>query len=72
MEEEEPKQEDGEQNWTKHTIVKEFINMGSAIEVLIASLFGNQPRYYVNMPKIPIFINHAFIIESENMVENLA
>jgi sRNA-binding carbon storage regulator CsrA len=72
MEEEEPKQGDGEQNWTKHTVVKEFINIGSTIEVPIASLSGNQPRYYVNMPKILIVINHASIIESENMVENLA
>jgi hypothetical protein len=24
------------------------------------------------MPRIPIVINHAFVIKSENMVENLA
>ncbi len=72
MEEEEAKQEDGEQNWTKHIVVKEFINIGSIIEVPIASLFKYQLRYYVNMPKIPIVTNHASIIESENMVENLA
>ncbi len=71
-EEEEPKQEDCEQIQTKHTATEEFINIGSTIEVPIASLFEDQPRYYVNMPIILIVTNHAFVIKSKNMVENLA
>jgi hypothetical protein len=71
-EEDESEHEDGEQKWTKHTIAKEFINIGSTIEVPVDGLFENQPRYYVNMPRIPTIINHASIIESQNMVENLA
>jgi hypothetical protein len=46
--------------------------MGSITKVTIIGLSKNQPRYYVNMPKIPIITNHAFIIESKNMVKNLA
>ncbi len=65
-------QKDGEQEWTEHTIAKKFINMGSITKVTIIGLSKNQPRYYVNMPKIPIITNHAFIIESKNMVKNLA
>ncbi len=42
------------------------------MEVPIVGLFEDQPRYHVNMPRIPTIINHAFVIESENMVENLA
>jgi hypothetical protein len=65
-------QEDGEEDWTKHIIAKEFINICSIIEVPnITTLSENQPRYYVNMPRIPTIINHAFVIESKNMVENL-
>jgi len=33
MEEEELEQEDGEQDWTEHIVVKELINIGSTIEV---------------------------------------
>ncbi len=71
-EEKKPKQEDGEQNQTKYIAAKEPINIGSTIEVPIASLSEDQPRYYVNMPIILIVTNHAFVIELENMVENLA
>jgi hypothetical protein len=59
MEEEESKQKDGEQDWTKHTIVKELINIGSTTEVPIVGLSKDQPRYYVNMFRILIIINHA-------------
>jgi hypothetical protein len=59
------------QNWTKHTIAEEFINMCSTTEVPIASLFKDQPRYYVNMPRILTIISHAYVIKSNNMVENL-
>jgi hypothetical protein len=56
-----------------HIVVEKFINIGSTIEVIITSLFENQPtRYYVNMLIIPIVTNHACIIKLENMVENLA
>jgi hypothetical protein len=34
----------------------------------MVGLFEDQPRYYVNMFRIPTIINHAFVIESENMV----
>jgi hypothetical protein len=66
-EEKESKQEDGEKEWTKHTIAEEFINIGSITEVTIVGLLEYQPKYYVNMFKIPTFTNHAF----ENMMENL-
>jgi hypothetical protein len=46
--------------------------MGSITKVTIIGLSKNQPRYYVSMPKIPIIIKHAFVIESKNMVKNLA
>jgi len=46
--------------------------MGSTTKVTIIGLFKDQHRYYVNMPKIPIVINHAFVIKSKNTVENLA
>jgi hypothetical protein len=54
------------------TYTKKLINRGSTIEVPIVSLFEDQPRYIVNMLTILIIINHASIIESKNMVENLA
>jgi hypothetical protein len=41
-------------------------------KIPIASLFEDQIRYYVNMPRILIVTNHAFIIKFKNMVENLA
>jgi hypothetical protein len=71
-EEEESEQEDCEQDWTKHIVAEELINIGSTIEVPIVGLFEDQPRYYVNMPIILTIINHAFVIELENMVEKLA
>jgi len=71
-EEKTPKQEDGEQEWIEHAVVDEFINIGSTTTVPIASLFEDQPRYYVDMPRIPIITNHVFMIKLENMVENLA
>jgi hypothetical protein len=43
------------------------MNIGSTSEMIIVGLFENQPKYYVNMLRIPIVINHA----SKNMVENL-
>jgi hypothetical protein len=46
--------------------------MGSTTKVTIIGLPKYQPRCYVNMPRIPIITNHAFVIESKNMVENLA
>ncbi len=46
--------------------------MGSTTKVTIIGLFKYQHRYYVNMPRIPIVINHAFVIKSKNMVEILA
>ncbi len=49
-----------------------LINIGSTTEVPIDSLSKDQPTYYVNMPRIPIITNDAFVIEFENMVENLA
>jgi hypothetical protein len=56
-----------------HIVVETFINIGSIIEVIITSLFENQPaRYYANMLIIPVGTNHACIVKSENMVENLA
>jgi hypothetical protein len=51
---------------------KELINIGSTTKVPIANLPKDQPTYYVNMPRNPIITNDAFVIESENMVENLA
>ncbi len=71
-EEEKSEQEDGEQDWTKHTTAEQLINIGSTIKVSITDLFKDQPKYYVNMPTIPIVTNHASVIESENIVENLA
>ncbi len=71
-EEEEPKQEDCETNWIKHKATQKFINIGSTIEVPIDNLFKDQPKFYVDMPIIPIITNHASIIESKNMVENFA
>jgi hypothetical protein len=56
-EKEELKQEDGEQEWTKHIAAKKFINMGSTTKATIIGLSKDQPRYYVNMPKIPIITN---------------
>ncbi len=53
--------------------MEKFINIGLTIEVTIISLFEDQlAKYYVNMPIIPIVINHECVIESENMVENFA
>ncbi len=52
--------------------MEKLINIGSTIEVPIFGLYEDQFRYYVNMPKIPTIINHAFVIELKNMVENLA
>jgi len=52
--------------------LQRFINIGSTIKIPIASLSKDQPTYYVNMFRIPIITNHASVIESENMVENLA
>ncbi len=49
-----------------------FINIGSITKVPITNLSEDQPRYYVNMPTILLVNNHVPIIESENMVENLA
>ncbi len=66
-EEEESEQEDGQHEWTKHTTIKNIMNIGSTSEMIIVGLFENQPKYYVNMLRIPIVINHA----SKNMVENL-
>jgi hypothetical protein len=71
-EEEESKQEDGEQDWIKHIAAKKLINISSTKKIPIAGLSKDQPRYYVNMLRIPIIINHAFVIDLENMVENLA
>ncbi len=62
-EEEEPKQEDCETNWIKHKATQKFINIGSTIEVPIDNLFKDQPKFYVDMPIIPIITNHASIIE---------
>jgi hypothetical protein len=53
--------EDGDQEWTKHTTEEELINIGT-----IVGLSKNQPRYYVNMPRIPTIWKHPY----ENMVEN--
>jgi hypothetical protein len=41
------------------------------IEITIDGLFEDQLKYYVNIPRIPAITNHAYVIESENMVENL-
>ncbi len=68
-EEKKLEQEDGEQDWTKHTIAKELINIGSTTKVPIACLFKYQPRYYVNMLEIPTITKHASVIKSKNMVE---
>ncbi len=46
--------------------------MGSTTKVTIIGLLKDQPRYYVNMPRILIVTNHAFAIESKSMVENFA
>ncbi len=70
--EEELEKEDGEQDWIEHTNAKEVINRGSTTKVPIASLSKDQPKYYVDILRIPIIINHAYVIKSENMVENLA
>jgi hypothetical protein len=66
-EEEELEQKDGEKEWTQHTAAKELINIGSKAKVTNVGLSEDLPRYYVNMPRIPTIINHAF----ENMVQNL-
>jgi hypothetical protein len=47
------------------------LQKNSTTKNTINGQFEDQPRYYVNMLKIPITINHAFVIESYNMVENL-
>jgi hypothetical protein len=47
------------------------MNIGSTT-IPIANLFEDQLRYYVNMLKILIITKHAYVIELENMVENLA
>ncbi len=49
-----------------------LINIGSTIKVPIVGLSEDQPRYYVYMFKILTITNHAFVIKSKNMVENLA
>jgi hypothetical protein len=41
------------------------------IKITIDGLFEDQLRYYVNMLKIHAITNHAYVIELENMVENL-
>ncbi len=68
MEEKKLEQDDGEQDQTKHIVVEKFINIGSTT-IPIVSLFEDQPRYYVNVLKILIIINRAYVIELENMVE---
>jgi hypothetical protein len=68
-EEKKPKQEDGEQDWIEHIVVDEFINIGSITKIPIVSLFENQPRYYVNMPKNPIVTNHVSIIKSRTWLK---
>jgi hypothetical protein len=55
-EEEKSKQKDGTQEWTKHKAIEKFSNIGSIVEVTIVSLSKDQPRYYVNMRRIPIII----------------
>jgi hypothetical protein len=54
---------DGEQQWTKHAIVKELINIGLTIEITTNDSSKDQPRYYVNMFKILTITNHASIIK---------
>ncbi len=54
---------DGEQQWKKHAIIKEFINIGSTIEITIDDLSKDQLKYYVNMFKIPTITNHTSIIK---------
>jgi hypothetical protein len=51
---------------------KEFINISSTKKIPIAGLSKDQPRYYVNMPRILIITNHAFVIELEIIVKKLA
>jgi hypothetical protein len=64
MEEEKLEQKDGEQEWIKHAIVdQKLINISSITNITIDGLFQDQPKYYVNMPRIPIVTNHASIIE---------
>ncbi len=53
-EEEKSKQKDGKQEWTKHKAIKKFSNIGSIVEIIIVGLSKDQPRYYVNMCRIPI------------------
>ncbi len=63
-EEEKLEQEDGEQEWIKRTIAyQELINISSITKITIDGLFQDQPKYYVNMPRIIIITNHASIIE---------
>jgi len=56
-----------------HIVAEKFINIVSTIEFIITGLFEDQlAKYYVNMLRIPIVTNNVCIIESKNMVENLA
>ncbi len=63
-EEEKLEQKDGKQEWIKHIIAyQKLINISSITKITIDGLFQDQPKYYVNMPRIPIVTNHASIIE---------
>ncbi len=64
-------EEDGEQQWTKHASTKKFINIISTTKITIDGLYQDQPKYHVNMHRIPIIINHVYVIKSKDMVENL-
>ncbi len=56
-------EEDGEQQWTKHAIIKELLNIGLTIKVTTHDLFKDQLWYYVKLLKIPTITNHTFVIK---------